>query len=260
MKLLILAILVLIASVNSQSTLIQTVEQCSNCLNTANSRTCSLNPDLFTTACCPAGDTSEQCGSTSVCQNSFGTGYPPSTRFVFCPSPNECGFTEFTITELDKTYDFTFNQIPGLLFCRVRIFAGNIDQSFADFSKIVVTNAVADVFFTELDNEVVADRLNLEQIYNAGFTEDKTFDFNEGQSIYIMLTPSTSGTNGQFSFSLRLRRYQRSGLSTTEIWMLVVLIVWLGIVFLWFLIFICKACYEKNAHIRNNPNYVKVVN
>jgi hypothetical protein len=248
------------ALVNSAPTTIQTVEQCTNCFSTANPVACNLNLDLFTSVCCAAGETDKQCGSTSVCSNNFRTGFPNSSKFILCPSPNECGFTEFNITELDRTIPFTFNTIPGLLFCRVRIFIGNIDQSYVRFTNIVPNNAVADVFFTQLDSADAADRLDSVQTFRTNSAEDVRFDISEGQSIYVMLTPSTAGTDGSFSFNLRLERYQRSGLSTTEIWMLVVLIVWLGIVFLWFLIFICKACYEKNAHIRNNPNYVKVVN
>ena len=216
MKLLIVALLMMMVLVNSQTTLIQTVEQCSNCLNTAGSRTCNSNPDIFTSTCCPTGDTSGVCSTTSVCSNSFQEGAPISSKFLLCPSPNECGFTDFAITELDKNLTLTFNQVPAGFFCRVRVIIGKLDLAHVDFTNIQSTNVQADIYFTNPDETSGSRRMTYEKTVFEGTSPDKTMDISQFQSIYMMLTPMRAGATS-FTISMNLRRYERDYLSTTEL-------------------------------------------
>jgi hypothetical protein len=239
MKFLICVILILIVLVNSQTTLVQTVEQCTAC-NNGGSKVCTQNLSKGTPVCCPDADTSDACNTgKSFCNVSDGkTNFPSSIKYVMCPSPDECQFTDYILSVLDEGLILTFDVVPASLFCRVRIFTGSVDQNSIDFTNIRSTNVQAAVLFTVKDSDVdvPSDKLDWKAEFTPQILGNETRDIEEYQNVYIILSLTGSGA-GSFSMTTTLRRTSRNGLSYTETWMLIVLCIWGGIVLLWLLLF-----------------------
>jgi hypothetical protein len=240
MKSLICVILMLIILVNSQETLIQTVEQCTAC-NTAGSIICTQNLNSATPVCCSALDTFDECNpDKSFCNVSDGakTNFPESIKYVMCPSPDECKFTDYTISKLNEDLTLTFDLVPEDLYCRVRVFIDPVTQNSIDFTNYESTNVNAAILFTVKDSDVdvPSDKLNFQTNLTPLSIDNRTMSIEEQQDVYIILS-LTGEESGRFRITTTLRRTSRNGLSYTETWMLIVLCVWGGIVLLWLLMF-----------------------
>ena len=149
MKGCIAVVLLIIACVSAQ-TFIRTVENCSNCLNTAGSSVCSGDIAHFTSVCCASDETTRDCFKGNVCTNNIGA-LSAVSRYLLCPSPTECTTTDYFINEFDESLEISIPVIPTGLFCRVRIFT-NVDEKFtASFTSKVVSQASIEVFRTFLN-------------------------------------------------------------------------------------------------------------
>jgi hypothetical protein len=251
-----IAVVLLIIACASAQNFVRTVENCSNCLNTAGSSVCSGDISHFTPVCCASDETTRDCFKGNVCTNNIGA-LSAASRYLLCPSPRECTTTDHFITEFDKSLEISIPLIPNGLYCRVRIFT-NVDERFtASFTGKTVTQASIEVFRTFKNETTNSPQFESINNITAGRTGELVMDFDRHDYFFLVLT-SDPGTDGTFSMSVSLADNSNGDdLHYLEI----IFIVFGVILIIIFFIGLVVYCYmihkesssEKADRLRNNP-------
>jgi hypothetical protein len=251
-------ILLIIACVSAQS-FVRTVENCSNCLNTAGSSVCSGDIAHFTSVCCARGETTRDCleNNDNTCTNTLRE-LSGVSQYLLCPSPRECTTVDYFITEFNQAIDISIPLIPNSLFCRVRIFTSVDEKYTAFFVGINATQASAGMFRVYTNETTNNQQFESIDTFTATNSTDFFMDFDRHDYFFLVLT-SDAGTDGLFRMTVVLDDNSNSqDLHYLEI----IFIVFGAILIVIFFIGLIVYCYmihkesssEKADRLRNNPS------
>lgn len=239
-------VLFLVSYVTAQS-FIRTVDQCKQCLNAAGSQICSGNPSLFTTVCCSSADATRDCNTANsiICQNNMADLSSITSQYLLCPSPRECGQTDFSISNFDTELSLSFTLIPSNSYCRVRIFTDVNENYKIHLTNIDINQASIEIF--ESDPRP-SENFRFTSVANLSASTSVEFNANihRRNNLYMILTPG-SGLEGRFSATISLsENSNKDKLHYLEYIFIVVACV-LVVIFLTGLVIFCYMVNKENA-------------